>query len=77
MKKPDHLMDATRYVIAGGARQEIPVEQEELDDYSCPVVQGEATSVAEARVQESWRNLMQRMKQGPSLPKNTYLGNQY
>ena len=77
VKKHDHLMDATRYVIAGGVRQEIPVEQEELDDYSCPVVQGEATSVAEARVQESWRNLMQRMKQGPSLPKNTYLGNQY
>ena len=77
VKKHDHLMDATRYVIAGGVRQEIQVEQGELDDYSCPVVQGEATSVAEARVQESWKNLMQRMKQGPSLPKNTYLGNQY
>jgi hypothetical protein len=78
VKKNDHLMDATRYIFAGGLQRDIPIEQEEEQDYACPIIPVELShDTSTARMQQSWKRLMTEIKDGPSQPTSPYLGSQY
>ncbi len=80
VKKHDHLMDATRYVIAGGMHREIPVEPNQWDDYNSPVYQtadGQISDTSKMRLDHSWNQLMRKIQKGPGTPPNHYLGDQY
>ena len=78
VKKHDHLMDATRYVFAGGLHRDIAVEEEEMQDYACPVIPVALShDVSTARMRESWKKLMNEIKVGPSQPRSPYLGSEY
>ena len=78
VKKFDHLMDATRYVIAGGMHRDLKVERQDNADYSCPVFRSDVKAgYSQQRLSDSWDRLMRVMKQGRGVPPNDYLGNQY
>ena len=78
VKKHDHLMDATRYLIAGGFYRDNKVEREyEEDFHNCPIIRDGGGSVGSQRLQHSWERLMKTMQDGPEGPVNPYLGNQY
>ena len=78
VKKHDHLMDATRYLIAGGFHRDNKVEREYTDDFqNCPIIRDGGGSVGSQRLQHSWERLMKTMQEGPEGPVNPYLGNQY
>ena len=80
VKKADHLMDATRYVIAGGMHRDIAVDTETYEDYKrgCPVIdEANIQSVADDRLSKSWQKLMQELKRGKPGPTNQFLGDQF
>ncbi len=78
VKKFDHLMDATRYLIAGGFHRDNKIEREYEEDYhTCPIIKDGGGSVGSQRLQHSWSRLMKTMEEGPEQPRNPYLGNQY
>jgi len=78
VKKHDHLMDATRYLIAGGFHRDNKVEREYTDDFqNCPIIRDGGGTVGSQRLQHSWERLMKTLREGEEQPVNPYLGNQY